>query len=88
MTKSDLGEKGFDLLYQILASKGVREETQDRHPEEGTLEKPCYWPFPFDFLSLLSYVTQNHLSTGGSRCSRLGPPTLILNQENTPRACL
>lgn len=40
------------------------------------------------WLSLLSYITQNHLPRVGTAHIGLGPLTSVINQENTPQNAL
>lgn len=39
------------------------------------------------WLSLLSYIAQNHLPRAGTAHLGLGPLTSVINQENTPQTC-
>jgi hypothetical protein len=50
--------------------------------EAGLGEAP-YWFAPNGLLSLLSYSTGDHQSRSGTSHSDLGPPTSIINQENS-----
>ena len=37
---------------------------------------------------MLSYTIQDHLTSSATSHTELGPPTLIINQENAPQSCL
>jgi hypothetical protein len=46
------------------------------------LREAAFCLAPHGLLSLLSYITQNHLLRGGATHNGLGPPLSMINQEN------
>lgn len=50
--------------------------------------KVAYWLVLRDWLSLLSYTTQNYLPRVGTSYSGTDPSTSITNQETVPEVCL
>ena len=88
MPKNNWGRKGlvkFTISHRNSSSKEVRVETQGRNMEAGVMKEPCLLTFSPWLPILLSYITQNHLSIGGSTHSGLGHPTLVINQKNSHR---
>ena len=64
--------------------------TQGRNPEASTEAEVggiTYRLAPQGLFTLLSYTIQDFLRRCGTTHSGLGPPTLIINQENAPEAC-
>jgi hypothetical protein len=68
---------GFFILSSIM-------EGQGRNTGVGTIDDAVYWLALQGLLSLLSYITQGHLDRNNIPHSGLGPPILIINQENVP----
>lgn len=46
--------------------------------------RAAYWLAPFGLLNLLSCTVEDQLPRDVTTYSGLGPPTLIINQENAP----
>lgn len=55
--------------------------------EAESLENSIYWHVLHGFLSLVSYMIQNHLPRGGNTHNGLGLPMSIINQENNLQTC-
>jgi hypothetical protein len=68
----------FILLYfYIKGSQGTN--------WQRSWKSAVYWLAPYGLPNLLSYSTQDHQPTSAAAHSVLGPPTLIINQENAFR---
>lgn len=52
--------------------------------EAKTRKECCLWAYSHGFLIKRSYIIQDYLPMIGTAHGRLGPPTLIINQENAP----
>ena len=83
MTKTNLGRKGFISAYSSNHNplgRKIRAGNQDRKPSTGKLAA-YYW-----FTHSFSCRTQDHEPRGGTAHSGLGPPTVVIDQENAPGA--
>ena len=78
MTGSTLERRGFMSVHSCSPS---RREVGSGGTEAETMEVAAYWLAPHGLLSLLSYITQDHLPRDGTAHSGLSPPTPIINQE-------
>lgn len=82
LTKNSVERKGVYLQITIFINKG----SQDRDPKAGdgaeTLESGACRLAPHGMVSLLSYMTQDHLA--GTTHKRRGPHTSIIHQKKMP----
>lgn len=58
------------------------------HMRTSALQECCLLPSSSQYLSSLSYTSYDHQSRTDTTHTGLDPPTLIINQENVPQACL
>lgn len=82
--KAIWGVKGLLGLYnpslrKVKAGNQTWQELK-QSPQRGA----AYWLPPDDLLSLLSYATQDHLSSDGTTNSGLVSPILIIKQQDAP----
>lgn len=87
MTMSNLEREGFILLmllHHSLSPREVKTRTQERNLEAGTVrEERCLMACSCDLLSLLLlYFRTMCLARGSIDHHGLGPPTLIIRQED------
>ena len=84
-------KKGFISLISPHHGPSLRKvgvDIQGRNLEVETEAEAirASWLGPCGLLSLLSYITQDHLFAQSH--SGLGPPTSISSRENAPQTCL
>lgn len=72
------------FIYLCFSVRYPSNPGQETRNETKTTEKSATWLASHGFLGLLSYTTLYHLPKDGTSHSELGPPTLIVNQENAP----
>lgn len=72
------------FIYLRFSVRYPSNPGQETRSEKKTTEKSATWLASHGFLGLLSYATLYHLSEDDTSHSELGPPTLIVNQENAP----
>lgn len=61
------------VLQSIILKAKVGSQRQDL--EQWSWRPPAYWIVRHGLLSLLSYIMQDHLPSGGTAHLELGPPT-------------
>jgi hypothetical protein len=87
-SKSNVGRKGFisDSSQFITNSRQGSNSRQglEAEPEVEAMEKPCSLACSLWVTQFVFYTTQVHLPKVGTTHSGLGPPTLIIHQENVP----
>ena len=74
--QKQLGEGRVSLPYNS-ALQSTEEGTQCGNLEAETMEECCFLAFSSRMLSLLSYITQDHLSRSGTIPSGLDPSMSI-----------
>lgn len=88
-SNSNVREEGLILFAACGPHPGVRTGTQGRRL--GLMQRAwrmaAHWLAPRGLPSLLSYTIQAHLLRGDIDHKELGPPTSLINQENTSRTC-
>lgn len=90
MTKINLGSKRFILSYktQGRVTRGIMAGTQAGQGiwrgdlKQSPQRRAAYWLVAHSLFSQHSYGIQDHLSSGYTTLSELGPCTLTNNQEN------
>lgn len=74
----------FHITVHYRGSQGrnSQQELKQRPWDNGAYGLPSH-----GLLSLLSYIAPHELSRGGTSHNGFGPPTSVINEENTTQPC-
>lgn len=76
-----------DTVYLVLYLVVHHPEKSEQESGDRSLCSAHGGVLLVDWLSLLSYSTQEHQPRSSTALSGLGSPTSIINQENAPQTC-